>query len=91
MAWGGPEATAVMQTRQHKVDDVVTWEGVGMAEQMQSRQAPVQAVEPQVLRQPVLQLVFALSRGQPRVSGRGEQLLGARVRPALRTLSRLWM
>jgi hypothetical protein len=60
-----------MQARQHEVEHLAAREAVGLAEQMQCRQAPIQPVEPQVLGQPVLQLVFPLFPGQPRERGAG--------------------
>ena len=56
------EATVLVQARKDKVEQLSTWQSVRTAEQMQCSQSPIQAVETQVLGEPVLELVFALKR-----------------------------
>ena len=70
MARSSTEAAALVQTREKKVKDAVAGEGVRVAEQMQGRQPPVQAVETQVLGEPVLELVFALGRVSAEAGGK---------------------
>jgi hypothetical protein len=82
MAWGGAEAAALMQTREDEVENLCTRKGVGASQQMQGGQAPVQAVEPEVLGEPVVDLVFAL-----RWSGSSSAITCV----GRRTESRLWM
>lgn len=62
VAWSGAKSAVLVQARQHKVQDVVAREGVRVSEQMQRSQSPVEAVQAQVLGEPVLELVFALGR-----------------------------
>lgn len=54
------EAAVLVLARQHKVDGLGTREGFGVAEEVQRGQAPVEAIETQMLRQPVV--IFVLSR-----------------------------
>ena len=62
MARSSAEATIVVQTRAYKVQDLIAREGIRVSQQVQSGQSPVQAVEAQMLGEPVLELVFALER-----------------------------
>ncbi|UQC79755.1 uncharacterized protein CLUP02_05236 [Colletotrichum lupini] len=55
----GPEPPALMLTREHEINRLVPRESLRVAEEVQRYQAPVEAVEAQVLRQPVVVLVFA--------------------------------
>lgn len=59
VAGRGAEAAAVLLAREHKVYGLVPWQGVRVAQQVQGDEAPVDAVEAQVLRQPVVILVLA--------------------------------
>ena len=54
------EAAALMQTGEDEGEDAIAWESVGLAKQMQGSQPPIQAVDPEVLSKPILQLVLAL-------------------------------
>jgi hypothetical protein len=56
------EATIFMQTREDKVKNALTWKSVGLSQEVQGRQSPVEAIEAQVFGEPVLELVFALER-----------------------------
>lgn len=61
MAGGGPKAPRVLLLAgQHKVDGLVTWQSSGVVEEMQGGQAPVDAIESQMFREPILQLVSSL-------------------------------
>jgi hypothetical protein len=51
-----------MQTREDEFEKLPARKSLGMPKQMQRGQSPVEAVQTQVLGQPVLQLVFALGR-----------------------------
>jgi hypothetical protein len=62
MARCSTETAVIMQTRQDKVEDVSAREGVWVSQQMQGRQSPVEAVEPQMFGEPVLEFMFALER-----------------------------
>lgn len=62
VAGGSAKASIIVQTREYKVEDFAAGQGVGLAQQMQGGQSPVEAVEAQMLCEPVLQLVFALGR-----------------------------
>ncbi len=62
MSRSSAEATVLVQTRAHKVQDAVAREGIWMSQQVQCSQPPVEAVEAQVLGEPVLELVFTLER-----------------------------
>lgn len=53
------EAAVLVLARQHKVDGLGAREGLGVAEEVQSGQAPVEAIETQMLRQPVVILVLS--------------------------------
>lgn len=62
VARGSAEAPVLMQTRKDKVEDLTTRQGVWAAQKMQGSQSPVEAVEAQMLGEPVLELIFALGR-----------------------------
>jgi hypothetical protein len=76
------EAAILVQTREDEFEELPARKSLRLPQQMQRRQSPVEAVQAQVLGEPVLQLVFALER----VSA-GWCLRGYSVR----TVSRLWM
>lgn len=42
----------------HKIDGVVARKSLGMAKNMKSRKAPIQTVEAEMLRQPVVVVIF---------------------------------
>lgn len=71
---GGAEAAGVVLAREHKVYGVAAGEGVRAAEQVQGDEAPVEAVEAEVLGQPVVVLVPARVErlDVPDVAGGGE-------------------
>lgn len=82
VAWGGAKAAAVVLAREHKVYGAVSREGVRAAQQVQGDEAPVEAVEAEVLGQPVVILVLARVEGLDvfHVGGGGElQLVRERV------------
>jgi len=54
------EASAVMQARQNELDHTLAGESIGTTEQMARRQTPIQAVEAEVLCEPVFELISAL-------------------------------
>lgn len=56
------EAAVLMQTRKDKLEQFSARQGLRMAQQMQRSEPPVEAVQTQMLGEPVLQLVFALER-----------------------------
>jgi hypothetical protein len=60
VARGSAKAAALMQARKDEIQNVCAREGVRVAQQVQGGQPPVQAIQPQVLGEPVLELVFAL-------------------------------
>jgi hypothetical protein len=62
VARGCAEAAILMQTREDEFEKLPARKSLGMPKQMQRGQSPVEAVQTQVLGQPVLQLVFALAR-----------------------------
>jgi hypothetical protein len=62
VAWRRPEAAILVQTRQDEVEELSTRQSIRMAQQVQRSQSPVQAVQTQVLGEPVLELIFALER-----------------------------
>lgn len=49
-------------TREHEFDGLVAWQSVRMAKQVQRGQAPIHAIQAQVLGQPVLKLVSPLQQ-----------------------------
>ncbi|KXH44764.1 hypothetical protein CNYM01_02229 [Colletotrichum nymphaeae SA-01] len=55
----GTEPPALMLTREHEINRLVPRERLRVAEQVQRDETPIEAVEAQVLRQPVVVLVFA--------------------------------
>lgn len=71
MSRGRPEAAILMQTREHKIDYLVARKGIRTAEQMQGRQSPVEAIYTEMLREPVLELVFALGATSAMETGCG--------------------
>jgi hypothetical protein len=85
MARSSTKAAALVQTREEEVKDAVAGEGVWVAKQMQGGQSPVQAVETQVLGEPVLELVFALGRVSAEAGGKASacyaQCRGSGCRP----------
>jgi hypothetical protein len=85
VARGCAEAAILMQTREDEFEELPARKSLGMPKQMQRGQSPVEAVQTQVLGQPVLQLVFAL--GRVSAGSCGAVLRGYRVR----TVSRLWI
>jgi hypothetical protein len=66
---GCAEAAILMQTREDEFEELPARKSLGMPKQMQRGQSPVEAVQTQVLGQPVLQLVFALERVSAGSSG----------------------
>lgn len=62
MSWGGTEASIVVHARQDKVHNFLLRQRVWTAEQVESMEAPVQAIQPQVFRQPILVFIFPLRR-----------------------------
>lgn len=56
------KATALVQTREDESKNAMAGQSCGLAEQMQGGHAPVQAVQPEMLGEPVLELIFALRR-----------------------------
>lgn len=64
MAGSGAEAAAGVLAGQDEVDDLVSRQGVGMAQQMKGGQAPVQATDSKMLREPVIQVVMSLITGR---------------------------
>lgn len=70
MARCSTEAAIIMQTRDDKVEDGSAWKGVWVAQEMQGRQSPVEAVEAQMFGEPVLELIFALQRVSAGLDGR---------------------
>lgn len=56
------EAAILAQTREDKLEEFCARQGVWMAQQVQRSQSPVQAVETQMLGEPVFELIFALQR-----------------------------
>lgn len=89
VARGSTEAAVRVQARHDKVQNVAARQGVGMAEQMQRRQPPVEAIQTQVFGEPVLELVFALRRVSAGLDG-WELARPRRRWSLLRTVSRLW-
>jgi hypothetical protein len=83
---GRAKAAAVMQAREDKVENLSARKSTPVAQQMQRRQSPIEAVQTQMLGEPVLELVLALER----VSA-GLCWQPARPLFAVRTVSRLWM
>jgi hypothetical protein len=85
---GSAEAAIFMQTGKDKFEQFSTRKSFGVAKQVQCSQSPVEAVEAQMLGEPVLELVFALERVSAgcwcRVRLRGYE-------DKVRTVSRLWM
>ena len=65
MTWGCAETTVVMLARQDELDSLRSRESIRMAEKMQSRQAPVDAIQTQVLGEPIFQFISALQINQP--------------------------
>ena len=63
VAWSGSKTTTLMQAGKQKVQNALTRKGIRVSKQMQSRETPVQAVQAEMLREPVFQLVFALISG----------------------------
>lgn len=62
VARGGAETAAVVLAREHKVYGLAARQGVRVAQQVQGDEPPVDAVEAQVLGQPVV--IFVLARVQ---------------------------
>lgn len=60
MARRSTEAAIVVLAGQHKVNGLLPRQRIGVAQEMQSRQAPVYAIESQVLCQPIFQFVLPL-------------------------------
>lgn len=58
MAGRRTKSTVLMLAREHEVNDFLSWEGIGTTQQMECSQAPVQPAQPEVLRQPVVQLIL---------------------------------
>lgn len=56
----GSETTVYVLAGQDKLDGLVARQAFWMTEEVQSRQAPIDTVEAQVLGQPVVQLVTSL-------------------------------
>lgn len=55
-----PEASTVVHTRQNELDHTFAGESIGTTEQMARGQTPIQAVEAEVLCEPVFELISAL-------------------------------
>ena len=66
MTRGRTETTTIVLTGEYEVDGFVARKSIGMTEEMQCSQAPIDAVESQVLRQPVFEFIFALSADELR-------------------------
>jgi hypothetical protein len=62
VARSSAKAASLVQTREDKVEDALTRQRVRLAEQVQRSQSPVEAVQTQMLREPVLELVLALQQ-----------------------------
>lgn len=60
MAWGSSEASIVALAGKNKVNGFLARQDIGMAKDMERSQSPVYTIEPQVLGQPVLQLILTL-------------------------------
>ena len=52
------KATVLMLTRQDKIDRLGSWKRLGLPQYVESCETPVEAVHPEVLRQPIFILVF---------------------------------
>lgn len=59
VARGGPETPAVVLAREHKVDGVGAREGLRVSQKVKRCEAPIQAVESEVLGKPVIVFVLA--------------------------------
>lgn len=63
----GTKASVRVLAGHDKCDGVISWQRLGMAEQVQGRQAPIDAIQTKMLRQPVFEFVFSLSAYECRV------------------------
>jgi hypothetical protein len=54
MTWGCTESAIFMLTRENKIDDILSWKGIRPTKQIESIQSPIQAIESQVLGEPVI-------------------------------------
>lgn len=84
----GAKASIIMQARENELDELITWERVRTTHQMQSCKTPIQAIETQVLGEPVLELLFALGGRSARTLDMAQVVAAAAGR---RTVSRLWI
>lgn len=62
VARSSPEAAIFVQARQDEIEQFSARQSVWVAQEVQRSESPVQAVQTQMLGEPVLQLVFALGR-----------------------------
>jgi len=60
VARSSAEAAILVQTREDEIEQFCTRQAVWVAQQVQRSESPVQAVETQMLGEPVLDFVFAL-------------------------------
>lgn len=58
MAWSGGETPALVLAREDKINGLSAWEGIRVAEQVEGDEAPVDAVETEMLGQPVVVLIL---------------------------------
>lgn len=56
------ETAVLVQTCTYEVQDLIARKGIWLSQQVQCSQSPIEAIEAQVLCEPVLELVFALER-----------------------------
>lgn len=59
MARRRTEASIIMLAGEHKINGFLSWQRIWSTQQMKCVQAPVDAIEPQVLGEPVVDLVLA--------------------------------
>lgn len=67
MFWSSSETAIIVLAGEDEVDCLLSGQGVWLSEQVKSSQAPIDAVQSQMLCEPVLQLILTLSVNERRL------------------------